>query len=112
MLDLRSIRAAGVVQDSRVPDQPKWLVSVLCPEGWLGRSFVVLSVYDQILYQLTCPNCGHVDSIVIGELDGTTEWPCEKCHRPIDLGSGPYRSGIERLRNTASELDGRARQRR
>lgn len=46
---------------------------------------MVRSVYDQILYQLTCPNCGHAESIVIDRLDGATEWPCEKCHRPIDL---------------------------
>ena len=71
---------------------------------------MTLSMFNQLLFEFRC-QCGHIEKIVLSRLDDVTRWTCESCGHSTDVSAEPYRTTIEKLRDTASEIDKQARQR-
>ena len=73
----------------------------------------VISWFDQLHVPLHCESlkCGKRTEIILSRLVGKTSFPCEFCGATIKLNVEPYAWLVEKMVDTASELDKQARQR-
>jgi hypothetical protein len=67
---------------------------------------MTLSMLDQMLFDLSCKH-----SVVLGRMEKTTTWLCEECGKITDLRIEPYRTQLERDRDTATQIDQQGRDR-
>ncbi len=65
---------------------------------------------ELILFRLTCPKCGKKSDEVIGNLAGKASIACPGCRAPIDLKG--HEGAIDKLMDTATQLDALAHQRK
>ena len=61
---------------------------------------MALSMFDQILFDLTC---GH--SVVLGRLAAANTWTCGECGKITDLNAEPFRTELARDRDSARQID-------
>jgi transcription elongation factor Elf1 len=67
---------------------------------------MTITMFDQLPYNLAC---GH--TVVLCRLDKAETWTCEECGKVTDLRVDPYRKELEHDRDTADQIDKRARER-
>lgn len=66
---------------------------------------VVLSMLDCFPFELAC---GH--HVVLGRLQGSQSWICERCGRPTDLTDEPYKTALYHMLRVAEGIDVRERE--
>jgi hypothetical protein len=66
---------------------------------------VVLSMLDRFPFELAC---GH--HVVLGRLQGSQSWICERCGRPTDLTDEPYKTALYHMLRVAEGIDVRERE--
>jgi hypothetical protein len=62
--------------------------------------------YDATYFDLAC---GH--DVILGRLKFVVTWKCETCGKVTDFRNAPYKTALAQERDTADELDRRARER-
>ena len=67
---------------------------------------MAITMFDQSLFDLTCKH-----QVVLGRLNKAKTWTCETCGTVTDLRIEPYRTTLDRDRDTAPQIDAQARQR-
>jgi hypothetical protein len=67
---------------------------------------MAITMFDQILFDLACRH-----QVVLGRLNNTDTWTCETCGEVTDLRVEPYRTALERNRDTAAQIDAQAGER-
>jgi hypothetical protein len=65
-----------------------------------------ITMFDQLQFPLAC---GH--PVVLGRLQKSETWKCEKCGEVTDLRLESHRATLEEYRDRAQQLDAQARER-
>jgi hypothetical protein len=71
----------------------------------IGEVAMAITMYDQIVFNLACQH-----GVVLGRLDGRETWICEECGKVTGLIEEPYRSTLQKDRDTAQQLNAQERE--